>query len=304
MSRSSHQAIEEKTLYLTITVAALSAVVGLLFAYISHSIAIFIDAIYTIFAVFIEMFALYSTQKIQQPPDDEFNYGYYKLEPLAMNLECILIFGVAIVAVAMSGYELFAESVATNYLLGIVYAILATITCGTMYRLVLARAKQTHSQILTANAQIWKGDTLMSIGVFVGFIIGYLLQLTKYKHLADYIDPMLTLIIAIVIIQHPLRLLRKGMRDLLDGHPGETIQLRAERVIAQTISEDSPITVQELRITRAGRMLFMDVGYRLPETIHRDLVTTTNANVRTALEKSFSHIEVVFFICEESQQIS
>ena len=78
--------------------------------------------------------------------------------------------------------------------------------------------------------------------------------------LADYVDPVLVLVACAVLAPTPLRLLRSGTVELLEGEPPAEITDAVQGVVddvRQRFGLDEPI----VRLHKLGRKLYVEVDF-------------------------------------------
>jgi predicted Co/Zn/Cd cation transporter (cation efflux family) len=145
--------------------------------------------------------------------------------------------------------------VATGWALA--YAVVAT-AAGAAVTLVLRRG--AHSDLVRAEAAEWHGDTLLSVGVLVGFGIAEVLVAAGRDDLAAYVDPAMVVIASVVFLRVPVYLISGGVRELLGMAPPEPMRERLQRCIddtAQHFGLQDPV----LRVAKVGGRLDVEIGF-------------------------------------------
>jgi cation diffusion facilitator family transporter len=287
---------EIKIIKLSIWVTFFLGAIGILTAWYSHSISVLVDAIYTMVAFFVYIFALYSTRKINLPADNEYQYGYFKFEPIAVMVQSLLLFSVVILAFVLAVIRLFQSHVEVKYGVASFYTVLAVIVCFTMYIITRRCAKQSGSTIIEADTQIWWTDAWLCLGVLIGFVVTYFANMAGYTKVPQYADPVITLMILVFIVREPFKLMTESLSDLLDANPGKKHHKAIKSIIMQNLSTMQEVRLEKIRITKAGRKLFIDVKYLLPSILKTEELQAVNAKIRQELQTKFPFIEANFFI--------
>jgi predicted Co/Zn/Cd cation transporter (cation efflux family) len=94
----------------------------------------------------------------------------------------------------------------------------------------------------------------------VGALVGLGLVGAGRADLADYLDPVLVLVACAVLVPTPLRLLRSGTVELLEGEPPAEITDGVHAVVEdvrQRFGLDEPI----VRLHKLGRKLYVEVDF-------------------------------------------
>jgi predicted Co/Zn/Cd cation transporter (cation efflux family) len=122
------------------------------------------------------------------------------------------------------------------------------------------RRRAPDSDLVDAEAQQWRADAVPSAVMVGGAIVAFGLIRAGRADLTDYVDPALVLLACAILVPTPLRLLRSGTVELLEGVPPKEI---ADEVAA-TVEEvrrrfglDEPI----LRLHKLGRKLYVEVDF-------------------------------------------
>jgi predicted Co/Zn/Cd cation transporter (cation efflux family) len=122
------------------------------------------------------------------------------------------------------------------------------------------RRRAPGSDLVDAEAQQWRADAILSAVMVAGALAGFGLVATGRAGLADYVDPVLVLVACAVLVPTPLRLLRSGTVELLEGEPSAEISdaVRATvEEVRQRFGLDEPI----VRLHKLGRKLYVEVDF-------------------------------------------
>jgi len=100
-----------------------------------------------------------------------------------------------------------------NYAL--LYSIISTIACYGVYVMLRNHSKKKNSALLRAEAHQWLMDTWASLGVLVGFIIGFILSLIPAaSFLVPYTDPFMVVLVSLYFIRIPIKEIRNNYLQL------------------------------------------------------------------------------------------
>ena len=122
------------------------------------------------------------------------------------------------------------------------------------------RRRAPGSDLVDAEAQQWRADAILSAVMVAGALTGFGLVASGRAGLADYVDPVLVLVACAVLVPTPLRLLRSGTVELLEGEPSAEISdaVRATvEEVRQRFGLDEPI----VRLHKLGRKLYVEVDF-------------------------------------------
>src|SRR5947209_16059827 len=176
---------------------------------VTGSVAILTEAIHSSVDLVASIVAFLSVRKAGEPADETHRYGHEKLENLSAALEGILI----LVGAAVIAFEAIRRLVRGGHLqtVGFGIAVVAlSIVINLVVSTVIGRtARGTESAALEGDAAHLRTDALTSAAVLVALV---LVQVTG----AQWLDPVVALIVAAVIVPTGVRLLLRSSRVLVD----------------------------------------------------------------------------------------
>ena len=233
---------------------------------ITGSVAILTEAVHSSIDLVASIVAFFSVRKADEPADESHRYGHEKIENLAAAIEGILI----LVGSAAIGFEAIRHLVNHGRIasvgLGIgVIAISLVVNIGVSLRLRRAAA-QTGSPALAGDAAHLGTDALTSAAVLIGLV---LVEVTG----AQWIDPVVALAVALVVVTTGVRLLSQASRVLVDeALPVEEVE--AIRFEIEGFASRGVVGYHELRTRRAGARRYIDLHVQFRhgtslETAHR-----------------------------------
>lgn len=122
------------------------------------------------------------------------------------------------------------------------------------------RRTAPRSDLVDAEAQQWRADAVLSAVMVGGALVALGLVRAGRGDLTDYVDPVLVLLACAILVPTPLRLLRSGTVELLEGVPPaditDAVGVTVEEVRAR-FGLDEPI----LRLHKLGAKLYVEVDF-------------------------------------------
>ncbi len=195
--------------WLSIAAAVITILLKLSAYFVTGSVGLLSDALESFVNLAAAIVALIALNLAARPPNDEFAFGYSKVEYFASGFEggMILLAAVAIIATAIP--RLIQPVPLEQLGLGLVISVIASlINLGVA--LVLLRAGRQHNSItLEADGKHLMTDVWTTAGVLLGIA---LVWITGYQRL----DPIVALLVAANIVFTGYRLLSRSARGLLD----------------------------------------------------------------------------------------
>jgi cation diffusion facilitator family transporter len=224
---------------------------------ITGSVSLLTEAVHSSIDLVASVVAFFSVRKADEPADESHRYGHEKIENLAAAIEGILI----LIGSAAIAFEAIRHLVGHGKVqvvgLGIaVAAISLVVNVGVSFRLAGA-ARRTDSPALAGDAAHLGTDAFTSATVLLGLV---LVDVTG----AQWIDPVVALAVALVIVRTGVRLLLQSSRVLVDESlpPAEVDAIRSS--IAR-FGDRGVVGYHELRTRRAGSRRYVDLHVQFRE---------------------------------------
>ncbi len=275
--------------YIRLSFIISTVICGLKFTawFITHSLVILTDALESIINIVAAAFAWYSIYIAKKPRDREHPYGHGKIEFFSIGFEgaMILIAGFSILAQAI--FQLLKPSTLHQLNTGLWVTIGGGLANFLLGYFLLLKGKQSNSLTLIGNGKHILSDSYTSIGVLVAIV---LIMLTGM----EWIDPVASVVAAVIIIYTGLKLLSKSVRGLMD----ETDMQVVDEVVAilKKYRSANWIDVHNMRVQRFGSYYHVDCHVTLPYYFSLDEVHTEITEMDKCVNKNFSRGSIEFFI--------
>ena len=196
----------KKALALTCVILAVEFAGGLF----SHSLALLSDAGHVLTDVFALGLAWFAVEQAKRPADKRRSYGYHRVSILAALVNAVTLI-VIVIAIA---YEAVRRIANPEPVQGAVVIVSALIAIAVNSYIAFGLRGDSKSLNLRAAMLHVVGDVAASVGVVVA---GTVILLTGWL----YIDPLLSLAIAVLIAFGAWRIVRETVTLLLEGTPSD-----------------------------------------------------------------------------------
>jgi cobalt-zinc-cadmium efflux system protein len=191
-------------LVLTCVVLAVELAGGLL----SHSLALLSDAGHVLTDVFALGLAWFAVVQANRPADKRRSYGYHRVSILAALVNSIVLIGIVIAI----GYEALRRLANPEPVQGGIVIIAALLGIAINAYVMFGLRGDSHNLNMRAALLHVTGDIGASIGVVLA---GAVILLTGWL----YIDPLLSIAIAVLIAYGAWRIVRETVNLLMEGTP-------------------------------------------------------------------------------------
>lgn len=217
--------IEKKATVVSTTIAALLVLIKMITGILSGSIAVLASAIDSMLDLFISLFNYFALHNAEKNPDEKFQFGRSKLEPLAATLEGVVISFSALFIL----YEALSKIIHPREMafmeVSIAVMVLSFVITLALVLYLNAVAKKSGNMVIKADALHYKSDLFSNAAILLA-LLGI--------HFTDepLIDPILGILIAFYMIYSAIPIIKDGILMLLDASlPPEDI-VKIESVLA------------------------------------------------------------------------
>jgi cation diffusion facilitator family transporter len=269
--------------------------VGKLIAgFVTGSVSILSEAAHSAIDLIAAGIATFSVHVSDRPPDHTHPYGHEKIENVSGVIEGLLIFLAAVWII----YEAVDKLVHGADLKYLGHGLMVMGISGIMNLVVATILKkssiQNRSVALEADAAHLYADVYTSAGVFLGLAV-ITAASRFFKSDLAWLDPVIAIGVAVLILATAYRITRKSFFPLLDSSASPVEIAKIEGVMKEFGSNG--VDFHKLRTRRAGGSLYVDLhmGFKPGMSLEQghDLSHTLTAQIEEALPgtKVLAHLE-------------
>ncbi len=241
--------IEKKATLVSTTVAFLLVTFKLTVGIISGSVAVLASAIDSLLDMVVSTFNYYALHNAEKQPDEYFNFGRRKLEPLAAVVEGTVISLSALFILYEAISKLVQGSPIEHLDLSIGVMVVSIVITAALVIFLHFVAKKTGNMVIEADALHYKTDLFSNAAVLISLT---LIHFTDYT----FIDPLLGIGIAVYMIYSAFPLIREGILMLLDA----ALDADSVEKIHTLLRNQHDISgYHDLRTRRSGSEIYMSV---------------------------------------------
>lgn len=218
---------------------------------VTGSVAILTEAVHSCVDLLASVIAYFSVRKAGEPADDEHHYGHDKIENLAAAVEGMLILVGSGIIIFESVRRLIGGGNVEHLGFGIAVIGFSAVANLGVSAIIARIARETDSPALDGDAAHLRTDAWTSLAVVAGLA---LVELTG----AEWLDPVVALLVAGAIVRAGVRLLLGSSRVLVDeALPEEERQAIHDEVVA--FADRGVVGYHQLRTRRAGARRHVDL---------------------------------------------
>lgn len=207
--------LENKILKISMVGALFFALFGIAWGWTVQSEMIIFDGLYSFISLALTMLSLYINNFMAKKELDKYPFGKYILEPLVISLKSLIIGGICLYSLIGAIQDIVNGGNSVEYGSALIYSIVSVVGCGGVYIFMKKKGEKISSEMVKVEASQWLMDTLLSIGVLVGFVIAMILRNTRFSWLNVYIDPMMVIMVSVVFIKMPIQSFINSFKEIL-----------------------------------------------------------------------------------------
>lgn len=238
-----------------VSISILLLVIKVIAWWVTQSNAILTDALEQIINVVAGGFGLYAIQLSAVPRDRNHPYGHGKVEFISSGIEGVFIMLAGLFMIGKAIYNYFQPVEISSLSIGIILTIVAGVTNGFLGWTLSKKGTQHHSTALHAGGQHLLSDAWSSAALVGGLILIYI---TGWI----WLDQVLTLLLAGLIIYTGYKVLRKSIGGIMDETNFDKVKQMIK--VFQEYRRDDWIDLHNLRIIEYGADLHIDCHMTLP----------------------------------------
>ena len=274
--------LEQKATVISMSVAIVLVIIKMSIGILSGSIAVLASAIDSLLDLSVSAFNFFALGHSQKEPDERFNYGRAKLEPLAAVIEGTIIAMSAIFVLYQAVDKILNETTTQHLHDSMIVMIISVILTSALVAFLSYIAKTTKNMIIRADALHYKTDLFSNIAVL------FALAAISYTGI-ELIDPILGIAIALYMIYSAIPIIKEGILMLLD------VSLSSEDLakITDMLDQDRDITTYHFLSTRhAGSHIYISVHLVFNVTVTLYDAHLVGDKIELKLKKLFPEYKV------------
>lgn len=281
--------LENKILKISMVGALFFALFGIAWGWTAQSEMIIFDGLYSFISLALTMLSLYINNFIAKKELDKYPFGKYILEPLVISFKSLIIGGMCLYSLIGAIQDVVHGGNTVEYGSALIYSIVSVIGCGGVYIFMKKKGDKISSELIKVEASQWLMDTLLSIGVLVGFVIAMILRNTRFSGLNVYIDPMMVIMVSVVFIKMPVQSFINAFKEILCVKADDEINDDIY-VLVKEIEEEYNFEESITRVSKVGRELRIEIDFIYNKDSKLKTLDQMD-NVREEINDAIKHID-------------
>ncbi len=251
-------AAEGRALRLSAGASLALAVLGIAWGLLARSQVILFDGVYAVVGFVMSWFGIRAAALVAAGPTPRYPFGREALAPFVVAGQALVLLGTfgyasvdAVLVILSGGGDASVGS-------ALVYSVV-TLVAAVLVRAVLAR-HQEGSDLVAAEVTQWGAASVLGVAMVVGFAIAVAASWTAWPFLAPFVDPILVLVAATLILPTPVHMLRTSFRELLEGAPDAEVTGPINDAVG-AMRRELGLPEPQCRIGKLGRKVYVELDF-------------------------------------------
>jgi len=251
---------EIKLLIVSTVVALVFAVVGIFWGLAVDSRTVVFDGMYSFVSVLLSLGSIVIVRKITLGESERFPFGRAALEPILVVFRSLVLIGFFVSSGISAVFDLMHGGTATAFGPALMFSSLSVLACAGMVIYLDRGSRHAASDLLRAERDQWRGDTLLSFGVTLGFLGGMVCRRMGWDNWVSFIDPSMVLIAIACFLPWPTISLLKSAREMITMAPPPDVLAQLEPGI-EVLCDEYGFSEKRVYLLKIGRELRLEVNF-------------------------------------------
>ncbi|WP_196889695.1 cation diffusion facilitator family transporter [Aureivirga sp. CE67] len=254
---------EQKVLKVSLVAIFIIAIFGITYGVYVNSESIVFDSFFSFLTAVMTGLSLYVTKLLAKRGNNKYQYGFSHFEPVVnatngfmMLIICIYAFTNGIKSILDGGNII-------NIDVAIYYTIITSIASLGMYFYVKRESKILKSEIIKVETKEWLIATLLTIAIFIGFMVALMVKGTKGEVIIPYVDPVIVTVLSTVLVWTPLKIIVTSLKEIFYIAPAKMDKVVKSRM--KGIVEKYEFEKFTSYIAKSGRVCFVEIHVLINE---------------------------------------
>ena len=231
---------------------------GVVWGLLARSQVILFDGVYAVLGFVLSWVGMRAAALVEAGPTPRYPFGREALAPLVVAAQGLVLLGTfgyasvdAVLVILGGGGE---TSVGSAF----VYSVVTLVSVIGLRAIVAKR--QGESDLVAAEVAQWGAAALLGVAMVIGFAVAVLISRTSWHALAPFVDPVLVLVAATLILPTPIRMLHTSFRELLEGAPDAEVTGPIHQAVA-AIRKELGLPQPQCRVGKLGRKVYIELDF-------------------------------------------
>lgn len=216
-----------------------------------------------------------------RPPDRGHPYGHGKLESVAAQFQGLLLMGAGAAVGVQAALRVTSPEPISRFATGLVVALASMVASLALARYMRRAGRRLDSPAVEADSAHYGGDYLVNLGVVLALLADHVFGLPQ-------LDPLISVVIAAVIVHAGYQVFLGAVHALMDRSLGNEVEEAVHKVVADHAPEVRGY--HDLLSRRSGPDRFIELHLEIDDTLTfraaHDLGEKVAADIRARVPRA------------------
>ena len=266
------------------------AVLGIAWGWAIHSEMIAFDGLYSFISLGLAVFAIITTNFINKSDFKNNPFGKATLEPMLVIIKSLVLLIMCVITMLSSIKQVLngGNDVEAGFALG--YALISSVGCTAVYLYMRRASKNLNSEIVKVESSQWLMDSMLSVGVLVGFLISIILKYIGLENLASYVDPGMVILSSTIFLKMPITSIMEAFKEITNSTADDQINYDINLLVKE-IEEEYNLEESIARVAKVGRELRIEIDFIVSKDSKIKSIDDMD-KVREIIDKNTNHFDL------------
>ncbi len=266
------------------------AVLGIAWGWAIHSEMIAFDGLYSFISLGLAVFAIITTNFINKSDFKNYPFGKATLEPMIVIIKSLVLLIMCVITMLSSIKQVLngGNDVEAGFALG--YALISSVGCTAVYLYMRKASKNLNSEIVKVESNQWLMDSMLSVGVLVGFLISILLKYIGLENLSSYVDPGMVILSSTIFLKMPITSIMEAFKEITNSTADDQINYDINLLVKE-IEEEYNLEESIARVAKVGRELRIEIDFIVSKDSKIKSIEDMD-KVREIIDKNTNHFDL------------
>lgn len=283
---------EHGALIVSMAGAVFFLVAEILMAIYTTSQSILMDAFYGAADMLMILVSLKIVPLIYRPMTEKHPFGFSQAEAVFITLKGTMLTAVTLGLVVTNIQLISRGGNMVSFGLIAVFELLSALIIGAVILILRRINKGLRSPIVKTEIDAWMIDMIASVGLGAAFLLPVAIRTPWMAEYSPYLDQVVAILLAAVILPIPVRTVIGGLRDLFLLAPEEAT-VEEIKEISQSILEPYGFGDANYDVIRTGRKIWISIYFRTAEdAVFVSRIVQAHRELKEKLEEVHPHLYV------------
>lgn len=260
LSKKLDPELEAQLLSLSVLASLFFTVSGVVVGLLTGSSVVLFDGLYSGISLLLSYLSLIAAKSVNADDSQSFPYGRSAIEPFLVGVKYLTLIVLCIYSAFAAAFDIAGGGVEVNIDVALIYSLVSSIICAVVYVYFKSASANLESDLVRSESYEWFLDTVLSIGIFIGFAAALMLMRLSLESWVPYIDPILVLIASVAFIATPLKGLIQSAKELIGFQPKSKLVKQLNQIVT-IVEKANNFDSSVVRIQKVGRTVFLEIDF-------------------------------------------